>query len=93
MDGMERHRQTGECHAELLRLAQHIDGALRRMEAAHMTGWVDELSYIPEAINGASRTISGNAALDVNENIKRGNELSKNMLLLALHGAPQHPPN
>ncbi len=93
MDRMERHRETGECHKELLRISQHIDSALRRMNAAHMTGWVDELSYIPEAINEASRGISGNAALDVNEDIKSGNKLSANMLLLALHGATPRPPN
>ncbi len=87
MDSIERHRQTGECHMELLHLAQHIDSALRRMEAAHMTGWVDELSYIPKAINEASDTISGNASLDVNESIQHGETLHAQVVLAAIMGA------
>ncbi len=84
MDIMERHRQTGKCHMELLRLSRHIDSALRRMEAAHMTGWVDELSYIPQAINEASNTISGNAAFDVTESIRRGDVMNSNMVMAML---------
>ena len=93
MDRLARHRQTGKCHMELLRLAQHIDSALRRMHAAHMDGWVDELSYIPDAINEASSTISGNAALDVNESIQHSDALNANMVLAAIGVATSRPSN
>ncbi len=93
MDSMERHRQTGECHTELRRLARHIESAVKRMHAAHMDGWVDELSYISEAILIASDTINGNAARDVNESIQHSEAMNRNMVLAAIGAATSRPSN
>ncbi len=91
-DAMDRLKDTQAQHRILRECAAAVESVVHRLDAVYMEKLADEIADIPALIRNAEQQIAGNAAEDVNDQIRHSETMVANTML-ALLKAPQIPRN